>query len=333
MVAGTGMTDQQTAGIRSAPQGSTKRQHKRALGAVMPLCVRGSYDVDDLNRAEILFRTLQAFAEPGLIDPFLVVTPPDEVNIVAERYARWKSLNIEVLSEEELVPELANYRELRGWRRQQIVKLAAARRIERDFFITFDADVLCLKPLSYDDLIIDGRALLQYEERAHHPQWWKSSARILGMSPATRDPDMGMHVTPAVLSTALCHNLAAELSGSTHGTWVDVLGWLHRPRHPSNWTIERFRRRRWTEYSLYYMCALKRGELDRYHVRAGTDEHPQLLSVGCKHEFETWDTAASFSPDGPSFFCLVGSKSRVEPQAVWEHIKPFLPGVELQNAG
>lgn len=33
------------------------------------------------------------------------------------------------------------------------------------------------------------------------------------------------------------------------------------------------------------------------HVTAGTDEVPQLLSVGCKHEFETWDIARSFSPD------------------------------------
>ena len=37
------------------------------------------------------------------------------------------------------------------------------------------------------------------------------------------------------------------------------------------------------------------------HVTAGTDEVPQLL------------------------FCLVGSKSRVEPAAVWEHIKPYVP--------
>lgn len=299
----------------------------------MPLRVRGSYDVDDLKRAEILFRTLQAFAEPELINPFLVVTPPAEVGVVAERFAKWNSLNIEVLSEEELVPELVNHRELRGWRRQQIVKLAAARRVERDFFITFDADVICLKPLKFDDLIIDGRALLQYEPRSHHPLWWKSSARILGMDHRTSNPDMGMHVTPAVLSRALCENLATELSGSSRGTWVDLLGWLHKPKHPSNWTIERFRRRRWTEYSLYYMCALKRGELDRYHVIAGTDQVPQLLSVGCKHEFETWDTAESFSPEGPSLFCLVGSKSRVEPDVVWEHIKPFVPSFESTYAG
>lgn len=298
----------------------------------MPLCVRGSYDVDDLQRAEILFRTLQAFAEPGLIDPFLVVTPPAEVDIVAERFASWTSLNIEVLSEEELVPELARYRELRGWRRQQIVKLAAARVIGRDFFVTFDADVICLKPLAFEDLVIDGRALLQYEPRSNHPQWWRASARILGMDAATVHPDMGMHVTPALLSRALCANLATELSYSPHGSWVDLLGWLHKPKHPSNWTIERYRRRRWTEYSLYYMCALKRGELERYHVIAGTAEAPTLLSVGCKHEFEIWDTAASFAPDGPSFFCLVGSKSRVEPQVVWEHIREFVPACEKPHA-
>ena len=295
------------------------------IGAVLPLKIRGSYDVDDLNRAEILFRTLAAFAEPGLFDPILVVVPPEEVGTVDRHYRKWQNLNIDVLSEEALVPELANYRGMRGWRKQQIVKLAAARRIERDFFLTLDADVICLKPITYEDLIVHGRALLQREPRAQHPKWWKSSARILDMDPNIGDAEFGMHVTPALLSTRLCLNLAEELSASGNGTWVDVLGRLHQPRHPSNWTPERFRRRRWTEYSLYYLCALKRGELERYHVLAGSDEAPQLLSAGCKHEFESWDTARSFSPDGPSLFCLVGSKSRVEPDEVWAHRAPFVP--------
>ena len=299
------------------------------IGAVLPLKIRGSYDVDDLNRAEILFRTLAGFAEPGLFDPILVVVPPAEVETVARHYQKWQDLNVEVVSEEALVPELARYRGMRGWRKQQIVKLAAARRIEHDFFLTLDADVICLKPIAYRDLIVDGRALLQREPRAHHPKWWKSSARILGMDANVGDPEFGMHVTPALLSTRLCLNLAEELSpagkGAGKGSWVDVLGRLHRPRHPSNWTFERFRRRRWTEYSLYYLCALKHGELDRYHVLAGSDETPQLLSAGCEHEFESWDTARSFSADGPSLFCLVGSKSRVEPSVVWNHIAAFVP--------
>ncbi|WP_086933287.1 DUF6492 family protein [Agarilytica rhodophyticola] len=295
------------------------------LGAVLPLCIRGSYDIDDLGRVEILFRSLTAFSAPGLFGTFLVVTPSDEVQIVRQRCEKWSHLGIEVISEEELIPELVNHRELRGWRKQQLVKIAAARRIKEEFFITFDADVICLKPISIDNLIIDGRALLQYEYRSQHPKWWKSSARILKMDADVGNVEYGMTVTPAILAKDLCNKLAEELSDKKYGSWVDKICALHKPKNPSNWTISRFLKSKWTEYSLYYLCAMKLQLLDQYHVTAGSADVPQLMLIHDSHPFENWDVAKSFSNKCPGLFCVVGSKSRLEPEVVWDKVKPFIP--------
>jgi hypothetical protein len=80
-----------------------------SIGAVLPLKVSGSYGGDDLNRAHILFASLTRFAEPGLFDDLWVVVPAAEVAQVEAAFARWRSLNIRVLSENALVPGLAAY--------------------------------------------------------------------------------------------------------------------------------------------------------------------------------------------------------------------------------
>lgn len=295
------------------------------IGAVLPLSVRGSYDVDDLGRTEILFKTLDAFCEPGMFSKFLIVTPPDEVQIVSEKVQKWSQFNPVVMSEEDLVPELAKHSQMRGWRKQQIVKIAAHQQFTDDFYITFDADVICLKPLSIDKLIDQGKALLQYEPRAFHPKWWKSSARLLRMSADVGDTSKGMHVTPAILSTTLAKQLCEELTRVWNKDWVKAVCSLHNPKDPRNWRISRFLMLKWTEYSLYYLCAMKKQNLDQFHITAGTQTHPQLLLIHDSHPYEQWDTAKSFSQECPGMFCVVGSKSRLEPEEVWQRISPFVP--------
>ncbi|MCV2884163.1 DUF6492 family protein [Aestuariibacter sp. AA17] len=296
-----------------------------AIGAIMPLCISGSYGVDDLNRSEILFKSLSVFAEKGMFNPFLVVVPEHEVNIVKSFYGdKWAHLHVEVVSEEALVPELASHQSVRGWRKQQLIKLAAPRRLDNPFYITFDADVICLKPLTLDKLIINGRAVLQYEARAQHPKWWKSSARILQMDPLVGEPDVGMHITPAVLSRDLALSVTQEISKLEGQNWVHALCSLHYPKNPKNWTIGRYLKNKWTEYSLYYMNALKQGRFQDYHIIAGRDV-TQLLIVHDSHPFEQWKPEKNFSQSCPGMFCVVGSKSFLSPETVWQTISPFIP--------
>jgi len=297
------------------------------LSAVLPLCIRGSYDIDDLGRTEILFKSLVTFAKPGLFEEFLIVCPDNEVEIIKEKCLKWKKLNIKVVSEDVLVPELKKYPNVRGWRKQQMVKLAAPRFLDCDYFVTFDADVVCLKHISKDNLLPDNKAILQYELRSRHPKWWKSSARILKMSGNVGDPLKGMTVTPAILSSDLCKLTGEEIEKQWKGkgTWVDRLCQLHNPKSLSNWSLSRYKMSRWTEYSLYYLTAQKNNVLDKYHITTGTETHPQLMLIHGTSQIDVWEASESFSLENPGLFCVVGSKSGVDPIDVWNKVAPYIP--------
>lgn len=294
------------------------------LDAILPLKIDGSYGVEDLRRTDILLASLSAFFQPGTLNTFLVVSPADEVAIVREHLSNWPNLPIEVMAEEKLVPELMRFPGLRGWRKQQLVKLASGRALNAEFCLTFDADVFSTRATTLDDLLPGGKALMQYESRALHPRWWASSARLLSVSQGVGDPQRGMSITPAILSKNILDSLTEQLSSPRY-SWAEVLCRLHQPGHPSNWTPGRFLRSKWTEYSLYYLHAAAIDALDDYHVEAGTEQTPQLLLGHEGHPFESWQPAFTFGPDNPALFCLVGSKSGLTPAEVWDAIGDFIP--------
>ena len=294
------------------------------LDAILPLKIDGSYGVEDLRRTDILMSSLSAFFKPGTLTTFLVVCPADEVAIVREHLSSWPNLPVEVMAEEKLVPELLRFPGLRGWRKQQLVKLASSRELNAEFFLTFDADVFSTRPTTLDDLLPGGKALMQYESRALHPRWWASSARLLSVSQGVGDPQRGMSITPAILSKNILDSLTEQLSRPRY-SWAEVLCRLHQPGHPSNWTPGRFLRSKWTEYSLYYLHAAAIDALDDYHVEGGTEDIPQLLLGHEGHPFESWQPAFTFGPDNPALFCLVGSKSGLTPTEVWDVIGDFIP--------
>ncbi|MGY5798278.1 DUF6492 family protein [Rheinheimera faecalis] len=302
-----------------------------AISAVLPLKASGSYDVNDLKRAHILFTSLKTFVAEGTISEIFVLVPAAEVELVQQEYACWQSLNIKVMAEDDLLPEFKKYPKMRGWRKQQLLKIAIAHLVENEFYLTLDADVICLKPLDESKLIIDGKALLQYEQRAQHPKWWKSSARILNMNPDVGPKDLGMTVTPALMSRTLSQKLMQELSPNKAGeNWVDALCSLHDPANPKNWWIGRFLKLKWTEYSLYYLCAMKLGLLEQYHIIAGTAQTPALLLIHDSHPYESWNIAGSFDVANPGLFCVVGSKTRLPPKEVWLKVAPFIQGSVVQ---
>lgn len=294
------------------------------VGAVLPIKASGSYGADDLSRAHILFRSLQRFAPAGFFGEFWIVTPDDEVALVEKEYARWSEFNIRVVSELNIAPELNKYPKMRGWRKQQIIKLAIANHMASDYYLTFDADVICLKSFEYNSLFPDGKAILQYERCAQHPKWWRSSARILG-TPAPPTMRQGMTVTPAILASDIARKVQSELMHAQRtDNWIDWLCQLHLPGHPKNWLPHRYLMNKWTEYSLYYLTARKTGLLDEYHVICASEAYPQRLLVHESHPFEQWQTQYSFSDQCPGLFCVVGSKSFLPPETVWNKVAPFI---------
>ena len=261
------------------------------LDAVLPLAAA------DAERAQILFRSLEAFFEP--LGTCWVVVPDAEVPAVRGSLPHGPYA---VLTDSEVVPELALEPRPHGWHAQQLLKLAIASRVESDFYLTLDADVFCVRRTTYEELFRHGRALAQITP-PHHPEWNDDAERVLGLPRSGRQHG----VTPAILSRD------------------GVLALQRHVEEPSGagWRTHLLRSLPWTEYSLYNTFLEGTGRWDELHVDGG-EEALYGNSVWIHGQWPEWGPGASFRPDAPFFFSVVQSATRIPPAAVWERIAPYV---------
>jgi hypothetical protein len=295
------------------------------LDAVLPLTA------GDLPRAQLLFRTLDALFEP--LGTCHVVAPDSDVDAVA---ARLPPGPYTAVAESEVVPEIGWFRgtarlraklhlvgpPIHGWFVQQLVKLAAAERVETPFYLTLDADVLCVRPTSYDDLVRDGRALVQTAP-PNHPEWADDAERVLGLPRSARQ----YAVTPTVLSRSAVSALARHLRGRVDPRLRRLERRLPRGRARAlvgSWRSFLLRNLPWTEYAVYFAFLERSGLFDRYHLLAGED----VLYGNCvwiESQFDDWE------PQPRSPFSVVQSATRVSPERVGEKVEPYLASLAATN--
>lgn len=300
-----------------------------SISAVLPLAARGSYDVDDLGRAKLLFKSLSFFSEPGLFDCIYLVVPENQISIMKENFSEWNDrFNIEIISEDELVPEFKNHPNIRGWRKQQVIKIAIASRVKTNFYLTLDADIICLKPIIFESLVKNGKALIDFKPTKSHPKWWASSNRIWKVKRSEQNnPDRGMGVTPALLSSRLCQNIMKDLCIWPNLSWAEQLCRLHSNR-VTTLLPKYYLMRKWTEYSVYFVYASKSGELDKYHNASGTDQNPNTLTTWApSHDIENWDVDFAFSEECSALFSVIQSKSAVDPAAIEKIVSPYIKNI------
>jgi hypothetical protein len=251
-----------------------------------------------------------------VLDEILIIVPGAERSEVARTASRWSDLGVSVLAEEDAFPILRSYsraHQVRPWHRQQYIKLATVATLARNrFVLTLDPDVFAIKPITVDDLIIDGRALLEPEDREVHQQWWADSAELLGLDPGFGRP--GMNVTPAVLVNDVVTALAARLEQRYGRSWDEVL-------LTSNNT--------WTEYTLYYLTLEQMPDRDLLHVTPGeSGRTTRLLSdvnIWTHEEWNGSDFSGFFAPTNPGLFAVVQSWLRVDPREMARRLSPWVP--------
>src|SRR5260370_5367586 len=220
------------------------------ISAVLPLKAYGRRYIDDPRRCHILLTSLPTFAPDDMFEDIFVVVPARE-RAHAEALRRdWQSLPLVVIDEEEILPAFRDHPLTlnAGWYRQQLVKLCAANLSKTEFFITFDSDVILTKPICVADIVLDGKALLEPEDRALHSRWWTGSGVILDVPVDLSAP--GMAVTPAILSCTICRRLFQHLEDRSQQPWVVLLFRIS----PDNLLLKR-ECDNWSEYSLYYLLA------------------------------------------------------------------------------
>ena len=256
------------------------------LDAVLPLAGR------DLDRARILFRTLEAFFEP--LGTLWIVVPDAERAQIDVPFGN-------VVADAEVVPELAGGALPHGWYVQQLVKLAIADRIATPFYLTLDADVICVRPTRYDDLVVDGRALAQIT-KPHHPEWNDDAERILGLPRSPRQHG----VTPALLARDGVLDLQQHLG--------------------DDWRARLLRELPWTEYALYNTFLEGVGRWTDFHSNGG-DRCIYGNNVWLASQWPGWHPKA----DGRYCFSVVQSATRIPAADVWKRVGAYVAAVAAKE--
>lgn len=295
------------------------------IDLVIPLALQ------DYARFKILHRSLDRFYRvPGTR---WVITRDDELDQIK---ARVSGDGYRVISEDSLIPELKAYNRLRmlfgrthattlGWFVLQLAHLAIADVVETEFYLTFDSDVVCTKPVHYADLIKDGRAIPRSRQDAvnPYPEWDEWAERVLGLPRLSNN----LGVTPELLNKAAVQALQRYLAGRVHPALrhsgnVLPQGSLARNLLMS-WRSFLLRNLPWIDTVLYDTFLARTGQLEKYHLVGG---EPTIHgnSVWYKDAWPSWRPEASFTNRGDFFFSVLQSNTGLTVEEVWERVRPFL---------
>ena len=298
----------------------------RQLDAVLPLIF------DDYQRFRILDASLKKFLKD--LRKLFIIVPDREV----EKFQlKIKDNDYKIVPETAVVPEfkLRWFRNYPGWNKQQLIKLAAAEIVETDFYLTLDADIICVRPTNCDDLVKDGRAccyrLNRLEKSAEEfKQWYRNAERVLKIG----QPAYHYDVTPVVLSKEGMLMLHKHLARTSRGSRIgfskrDLLCWGANllakfiPRIPfAKWRLYLLRSGDWTEYSLYYTFLEAFDLFEKYHFLL--DKRVSGNSVWYLDQYDTWDPADSFVGERTFHFTVIQSKTGIHPDEIWQKVRPYI---------
>jgi hypothetical protein len=203
----------------SSRQTASKTRDKVTL--VLPLVL------NDLPRAALLLSSLRMTSAKAIAE-LIVLTRPLEQDVLCGALQGMVSqfeiqYPLRCLPESSLLPPNSKYP---GYGVQMALKLLVAKLVQTDFYITLDADLLCLHPMLFTYVLAPTkywsasktgtykRGVYHFEEMSVHPLWWESSAGVLNISTAilqawamkdekfgSETSNVGFGATPAVLST------------------------------------------------------------------------------------------------------------------------------------
>ena len=227
----------------------------------------------DIFSLRNLLLSISKYVSNDLIDIIFIIVPDNEL----EKFLNFNffeknnvlKTKISFIKESELIPINSFtknnffFRNRNGWFKQQILKFAISFQIKTKFYLILDSDCVFIKSFNFSDAFLEKNnsilSYLQEEEIYIHDKWWKGSAKLLGIPESfLTSLKTGIGVTPQILSVEivkeLCHFIERK---SDKEKWYSIL-WSNR--------IQIFPPMLWTEYTLYYLYAVRTGILNNYHV-------------------------------------------------------------------
>ncbi len=227
------------------------------MEAVLPISDREAVR-RNLDRAELLLRSLRFFWSGNSPLRLHVVAPDEEVDKIRQRLQPFATdrLQLDFLPESTVSPNLALGGSGKGIAKQMLVKMAAFQFVKTKFYLTLDTDVVACRPLSTRDLVLGGKALTEWAQPTTLA-WWQESATVLGYdaAPSTFAARARIHITPQVMSSEISRLLSDYLSLRFNADWLMGLLDRYTGNHPHIWT----------EYTLYDLFADMQGLLPRFY--------------------------------------------------------------------
>lgn len=306
------------------------------IDAVLPL------KINDFERFKILYASIKKnFFDLGI---FWVVVVDNEFETLS---ALIQDPEFRLIRESELIPEFqiledqVNFWKVPGWYKQQLIKIAIAEKIETSFYITFDADVICVKPTYITDFIINDMAIC-----CLHPaskkwyKWYSWAERVLKVPHVT---GLFHNFTPAILSKngmLELHDYLTSLASKSKSIikfnkkdWLFILvrlmlyckGHHQDCEYLDSWRSYLIKNLPWTEYALYYTFLEATNSFRKYHIlkqdyRIYTFEN----SVWNREQWDTWMPEKAFSGKNQYNFCIVQSNIGINADSVWQKVSPYL---------
>ena len=298
----------------------------QAIDAVIPLLPK------DLERFTILARSLGRFM-PDLGTLYVVVPDADVLRVT--ELTKTERLPTRVLGEQTLVPEMRSFFYLPGWYKQQLVKLAAAEMVTTPFYLTLDADVICTRRVTLEDLLPGGRARCFVIHRDDHPDWYNGAEAVLDLKARRRG--ILHNVTPCVWSRQGVLELLEHLNqvARRHPFAAGIRGLQQRAFFPLNrigtyraeppWRGWLAASRPWAEYATYFTFLEATGRFDDYHFDSNDCIYDVERSIWYKtSRIDDIDAESLFHGKGPPYFVVVQSNTGIDAQHTWAKLQPYI---------
>lgn len=259
---------------------------------VLPLAATAHGVAGDVERAAFLVSTLDRRWRDHTPFRLIVVSMSSDTAAIAKALHPTPRIQIDLRTEEAFFGPQDAFHSLPGWWKQQVIKMVVPAVLRVGPYLTFDADVACVRDMDSRTFVREGKLVSQWY-RQHRNGWWAATTRLLGMS--YDSSALGFDVTPNVLHSDLSARVMWRLAMSGLGlpgpdfTAVPAIVRRAVTRRLHQWYEEAQARARagevihedtWTEYALYTLLA---GDgLHRMHVPP-SDDMPLLA-----HDLSIW---------------------------------------------
>ena len=184
---------------------------------VLPLAAKTHGEAGEIDRAAFLLSTLDRRWQDKTPLRLIIVAPSDDVPAIGNALRSTPRVQVDLRTEEEFFDRDEAFQALPGWWKQQVIKLVVPAVLRLGPYLTFDADVVCVRDFDGRTFVREGQLVSQWY-RQYRNGWWAATARFLGLP---YEPSaLGLDVTPNVLHS----DLAASSLWRLALTWLALLG-------------------------------------------------------------------------------------------------------------